>query len=181
VENCTCWGVESSRTKSEVLVSTSLVQPDQTGCFKVLIENHGRYPVNLEANHVMGVLASASPVPMEKVPGLWEQQFESVGKDGDIMLCHMQPMESLLQTVPVNWQSLEESEAVQFQSLVQEYADVFAIDPTEVGRTDLVEHNIETAKHPPIKQPPCRIPFSLHPKVEKFGSGNVKPRSCEGV
>jgi len=92
--------------ESEVLVSTSLVQPR---CFKVLIENHGMCPVNLEANHVMGVLASAFPVPMEKVLGLWDEQFESVSNDGDIMLCHMQPrVESLLQTVPVNWQSLEE-------------------------------------------------------------------------
>ena len=56
--------------ESEVLVSTSLVQPDQTGYFRVLIENHGMCPVNLEANHVMGVLASAFPVPMEKVLGL---------------------------------------------------------------------------------------------------------------
>ena len=29
----------------EVSVSTSLLQPDQTGCFKVLIENHGICPV----------------------------------------------------------------------------------------------------------------------------------------
>ena len=36
----------------------------------------------------------------------------------------------------------------------------------EVGRTNLVEHNIETSEHPPIKQPPRRIPFSLRPKVE---------------
>ena len=38
----------------------------------------------------------------------------------------------------------------------------------EVGRTNLVEHNIETSEHPPIKQPPRRIPFSLHSKVETF-------------
>ena len=46
------------------------------------------------------------------------------------MLCHR--VESLLQTVPVNWQSLEESEAVQLRSLIQEYGDVFAMDPMEV-------------------------------------------------
>jgi len=49
---------------------------------------------------------------MEKVSGLWDEQFESVSNDEDIILCHMQPrVESLLQTVPVNWQSLGESEA----------------------------------------------------------------------
>jgi len=40
------------------------------------------------------------------------------------------------------------------------------MDPMEVGRTDQVEHNIETSEHPPIKQPSRRIPFLLHPKVE---------------
>jgi len=34
--------------------------------------------------------------------------------------------------------------------LIQEYVDVFAIDPMEVGRTDLVDHNIETSEHPLI-------------------------------
>ena len=37
------------------------------------------------------------------------------------------------------------------------------MDQMELGRTDLVQHVIDTNGHKPIKQ---RIPFSLRPKVE---------------
>ena len=59
---------------------------------------------------------------------------------------------------------------MELKSLIDEYNDVFAINPMEVGRTDLVQHDIDTGGHVPLKQPPIarRIPFSLRAKVEKM-------------
>ena len=37
-----------------------------------------------------------------------------------------------------------------------------------MGHTDLVQHDIDTGGHEPLKQPPRRIPFSLRTKVEKM-------------
>jgi len=76
------------------------------------------------------------------------------------MLCNMQPrVETLLQSVPINWQNLDETDTVQLQSLIQEYADVFAMDHKELGRTDLVQHVIDIADQAPIKQPPVEYHF----------------------
>ena len=52
------------------------------------------------------------------------------------------------------------------KNLLEEFNDVFALDPMEVGRTDLVQHYINTGEHAPVKQPPRRIPFSMRAKVE---------------
>ena len=59
-------------------------------------------------------------------------------------------------------------ESVALKSLIDEYNDVFAINPMEVGHTDLVQHDIDIGGHAPLKQPPRRIPFSLRAKVEKM-------------
>ena len=167
--------------ESDVIVSTSIVHPNSDEYFKVLIKNHGVCPVHLEAAHVVESLSSVTEVPSENLPGLWDRQFEPVSDDKvDVTLCNLQPrVESLLQFVSVDWQSLDEADAVQLQSLIKDYADVFKMDHLELGRTELVQHVVDTGSHTPIKQPPCWIPFSLRQKVETPCTGDVDPRSCE--
>ena len=46
--------------------------------------------------------------------------------------------------------------------------DVFALDSSELGTTELVTHSIDTGQHHPIKQPLRRIPFALRSKVEEL-------------
>ena len=50
--------------------------------------------------------------------------------------------------------SLTEGEKGKLRSLVIEYNNVFAKDPYELGRTNVVQHTIDTGAHPPIKQLP---------------------------
>ena len=58
-----------------------------------------------------------------------------------------------------------------------EFTDVFALDQSELGITDLVTHVIDTGDCAPIKQPPWRIPFALHEKVDHL----VKEMLEQGV
>ena len=51
---------------------------------------------------------------------------------------------------------------------MMEYADVFAVNTAEIGRTDLVHHQINTGDSAPVKQQARRIPFALRPKVEEM-------------
>ena len=57
--------------------------------------------------------------------------------------------------------SLTEEEKGKLRNLVVKFNDVFAKDPSELGRTNVVRHAIDTGIHPPIKQLPHRTPFSL--------------------
>ena len=52
---------------------------------------------------------------------------------------------------------LDESQQAQLRSLVQEYRDIFASSPEELGRTNIVQHRIDTGDQPPIRQRPYRV------------------------
>ena len=45
------------------------------------------------------------------------------------------------------------------RELVHEFSDVFALNDTELGCTDLLKHSIDTNATPPIRQQPYRTPF----------------------
>ena len=49
-----------------------------------------------------------------------------------------------------------------------EYADVFALDSSELGMTDVVYHTTDTGDQSPLRQAPRRIPFTLRKKVEEM-------------
>ena len=55
--------------------------------------------------------------------------------------------------------TLTEGEKGKLRNLVIEYNYVFAKDPSELGRTNVVQHTTDTGTHPPIKQLPHRTPF----------------------
>ena len=46
--------------------------------------------------------------------------------------------------------------------------DVFALNPGELGTTQMVTHTINTGEHAPIRQPVQRTPFVLRAKVEEM-------------
>ena len=44
-------------------------------------------------------------------------------------------------------------------------ADVFALDNTELGHTELVQHQVDAGDTTPIKQPVRRVPFVFRDKI----------------
>lgn len=56
----------------------------------------------------------------------------------------------------------------QLEQFLPEHHDQFALDPLELGTTNVVTHSIDTGDHPPIRQHPRCIPFALHQKVEEL-------------
>ena len=53
---------------------------------------------------------------------------------------------------------LSPEENGQLKSLITEFSDVFALDDTELGCTNLVEHRIDTGAHAPIRQQSYHTP-----------------------
>ena len=72
---------------------------------------------------------------------------------------------------------LTEEDCTSLKTLLTSYADVFALDSSELGTTHLVAHFIDTGQHRPIKQTVRRTPFALRKKVE----GLVEERLSQGV
>ncbi len=70
-------------------------------------------------------------------------------------------LQQLKSSLCLDTSNLSDDQAQQVMGLATEFADVFALGPSEMGSTDLVTHCIDTGDSPPIKQPARRIPFAL--------------------
>ena len=68
----------------------------------------------------------------------------------------------------IEWKNISDAEATGLKSVLEEFIEVFALDPMEVGRTDLVQHIINIEEHAPVKQTSRRIPFSIRKNVEEM-------------
>ena len=56
----------------------------------------------------------------------------------------------------------------QLKTSVIKFADMFAVDSSELGFTDLVAHSINTGESQPIKHPAKCTPFALRCTVEEL-------------
>ena len=98
---------------------------------------------------------------------------ESQEEQGDLVSAVMQSdfTKERMQQLKDGWQVEERSlvgeEMKCLKSLVCEYADMFALDSSELGSTDLVTHTIDTGDSP-IKQSARRTPFALRQVMEEM-------------
>ena len=54
------------------------------------------------------------------------------------------------------------------EAFLVDHADLFALDNSELGCTDVVTHCIDTGTHIPVRQPPRRTPFALRSQVDEM-------------
>ena len=54
------------------------------------------------------------------------------------------------------------------RAVIMEYSDIFALDMSELGATNLVSHIINTGDSPPIWQLVRHTPFALCKKIEEL-------------
>ena len=145
-------------------MSEAAVELDEGNCVVMVLENHTLEPVEVEEGLVLGRVQEA------KIPD------EAEGESSSVVAAVM-PEEARLQRLRESL-SLDEAnltaeerkqlETKQLETLVMEFADVFAVDSSELGSTDLVTHSINTGESPPIKQPARRTPFALRRTVEEL-------------
>ena len=74
----------------------------------------------------------------------------------------------LLHVLNLEGSALTRGQQEQLKDLLLESPDLFALDPSELGSTDVVRHTIDTGNSKPIHQQARRMPFALRPKVEEM-------------
>ena len=92
--------------------------------------------------------------------------------------------ETLSEYLKPAWENAQENltseQAVQVKTLLMKHKDVFAKNKTDLGRTDVVKHMINTGTAAPVKQIPRRLPLSkrelVREKISKIlGQGIMQP------
>ena len=64
-------------------------------------------------------------------------------------------------------QNLDEDQKPHIEKLLDKYADVFVGEDGKLGRTDILQHVIDTGDNPPFKIRPYRLPVHMREEVEK--------------
>ena len=77
---------------------------------------------------------------------------------------------------------LSEAGKCELKRLVETFSDIFSKNDSDIGRTSLMKHHIETGDAKPVKQRPRRIPLKLREEVEKqkdtmLRDGIIEPSS----
>ena len=141
-------------------IEEAIVEPDGELCVYIPVQNPSYDPLCLKSGDVLGwVHPEEIKSPLEYVSTIFDGDGAVNSREGD----KSDSQEAdLLNAIHVE-ESLEKLKA-----LVHEFANVFALDPSELGTTDLVTHVIDMGDNSPIKQPPRSIPFALHGKVDQL-------------
>ena len=64
-------------------------------------------------------------------------------------------------------QKLQKHEQNAFKKLCNEYEDIFSTDSSDIGKTPLIEMEIDTGDSPPIMQKPYTLPLKHATWVQK--------------
>ena len=145
-----------------LIIEDGLVTPDKDGHFILHVQNHYMSPVNVTPSQVLGHLASAT---IECTSG--EPNSTDV-KGISLHTTDQKRVEGINGMLGIQELNLEPEEKLQISELICEYADVFALNQSELGHTDFIHLSIDTGDSPPLRQPVRRIPFALSAKVEEM-------------
>ena len=125
----------------------------------LVVENHGHTAVRLRKGMRLGTVTTVDLVPAEE---------DEEGSRPDVVhrvevtpLPSDERLDQLSARLKMDHVEVSPSEQKQLRSLIRAYSDVFTLDSSELGRTELVTHTIDTGDHHPAR----RTPFVLRTKV----------------
>ena len=132
------------------------------------MQNYSNVPVCLEEGLVLREAQAVEASAM--VSAIQTEDTQEEGGDAE-----KKRSEKLLQLMDWERPKLTPEQREKIRSLLMEYEDVFALDPSELGSTDVIQHEVDTGDSLPIKQPPRCMPFVLRGKVKEMVNDMLEP------
>ena len=150
------WLVESDwGRRPPAAVARALVEP-RSGRVPVRLLNARAETVTVKAGAEIATLESVEPPPDAVVANI----------DSAAQIPEKEEMLSRL--AEENGAGLTQDEKEQFFTLLMQYADVFAISESDLGRTSSLKHEIPTGNAPPIRQAVRRMPPQRRQEVQEL-------------
>ena len=163
----------------------ALVELDENRCITLVLENATLEPTRLKKGRILGYLHPTELILQPSIPEEVSDEITTDNEEGVECSGEMTttiayteesaeccPLEArkqrLMEMLHLNDCSLTAEQHIQLETFLQENEDVFALDSSELGSTDLVKHTINTGDHPPIRQHFRRTPFALRAKVDEL-------------
>ena len=150
---------ESSEKPPPVAVACALVEPTST-TVPVRLLNTKASPVTVYRGSTLATLEEVD-APSVTPPGQ-VSTVDAVDHDD------AQKQEVLWDLVQQSGAELDSEEQDLFYQLLTSYANVFATSTADLGRTDKLNHHIDTGNAPPVRQPVRRVAPTQREEIRKL-------------
>ena len=163
-------GMKTVRKNKEVCVGRSLVVP-KNGDTPVRVANFTDRLIKLATGHVIGFYYPLSSVNGQTMSVQADTNSvhdpqpkcsnQTMDTDSEGKGCEKLKAEKENHSKPdiqFDKSGISDDQQERFQSMIDEFSDIFATDNSDLGKTSLSEHTIDTGESQPIRLPPRRTP-----------------------
>jgi hypothetical protein len=145
---------EPTKSNETLSWANALVETDNNGEFFISCINLGSKPIQMERGEEVGTCCFSYQI----IKGSESVELKSV-------MVSEQMLEKLNKIQ--FGEKLDERQKDQLKKLVMSNLEAFQWSDDDVGRTDLISHQIDTGNAKPIRQKQYRIPLALHGELDK--------------
>jgi len=172
--------------RQQVLVPSTITYLDGDGQFTLVLENHACQTVYFQPNQELGHVEDVVVCQLDKIHDVDDTVLKTtvntllVEPDMENTTANTNEVTNekwitrLMETLTIHEASILSDQMVLLRKLLEDYSDIFALDATELGSTNLVMHSIDTGDSPPIRQPVRHVPFALYAKMEQLVQDMMK-------
>ena len=137
------------------------------------LENHTGNMLHLEAGVELGTVRNVDvPEPVDDggqcTADNCAQHLMSTTSTVKMITPSPERIKKLLPVLCLPLEKLTPEESDQLKALILEFSDVFALDDSELGCTNMVQHQIDMGEHTPIRQQPYRSPVVRHEEMNNM-------------
>ena len=157
----------------DLLLADSVVTPGDDRFVTLVIENHGHATVRLGKGVRLGTMTAVELMPAaegRRAGGQGDDSqevgMEAVHQIGAGPSNTGARVDELFAQLKLDLSHLAPVEQQPLRALLVSYSDVFALDSSELGSTDLVTHSVDTGDHRPVRA--RRTPFALRAKIDQL-------------
>ena len=76
--------------------------------------------------------------------------------------------ESIITSLVCDAEDLSSEEQKELKELLHQFSEVISFSDSDIGRTEMIQHHINTENAKPVKQAPRRLPFNHLKEVKKL-------------
>ena len=146
-----------------VVMTDTVLSYKETHVMNVAVENQNSYPIWLDKGLILGQIEQVDELEVGGEPTATDNAVGCIGAADN-----KKRGSQLLEMLDLHIEHLSEKQKRTLNDLLLKHADTFALNTTELGKTELMSHYIDTGDHPPIRQPLRRTPFSLCKRINEI-------------
>eukprot|EP00731_Ephydatia_muelleri_P036715 Em0310g4a len=148
----------------------------------LFMERHGLAVAHSISRNKNGVtmiqIMNPNPTAIRFLKGEKVGKFHSVdeskcvcvlsGSSPEVGSRSQESLESIITSLVCDAEDLSSEERKQLKELLHRFSDVISLSDSDIGRTEMIQHHINTENAKPVKQAPRRLPFHHLKEVKKL-------------